>query len=151
MELTMGHRTVQRMRKLLIAYATAPSAAAVLALVLALPLSPSAAPWASVLIAGASYAIALTVGVPCHLFLIRLGFYGVFPYMISGFAIGAVVPSYFLIFNERTADLASCFISFQDTSLASVAGILGLMGASNTLLFWLLVRPDRAAPLENAP
>jgi len=94
-----------------------------------------------------TYPIALLFALPAHLVLRKLRWRSAVPYAAAGFVLGALMPGiieyaiYYLVPAARDYYVPQFGISYA----ATPAGVLfGLIGLSIALIFWSIVRPDRA-------
>lgn len=130
-------------RRNVTAYAVSPAAAVVVVFVLITPISLSAALLSAGICAAVSYPVTLVFGIPCHCLLVKAGIRGGIGYVMSGFALGAVVPTTFVVFFGETFQSAMGYLTDQLPGLGLIAGAFGLLGALNGYVFWRLIRPDR--------
>ncbi|CAA6606436.1 membrane hypothetical protein [Rhodospirillaceae bacterium LM-1] len=132
-------------RRIVTAYVISPGATPLAMFLLFVWESLSAALFLAIMSAIVSYGVTLTFGIPCHLLLIKLKARKLVWYVLAGFAIGAVVPTYIFLFMNQS--FQSTVSDFQNEPLLPVATALsfGLLGILNAIVFWRLVRPDQQA------
>lgn len=132
-------------RKFIKACAVSPVVAALAVFLLVLPQSLSAALLSAGICAVVSYVVALVFGIPCHLLLVKLNATGSIMYMAAGFMIGAIVPTYFLLFLGEPIQYVTEFIQYEPLILGQALLFFGLLGTLVAYVFWRFVRLDRQA------
>lgn len=130
-------------RRTVRAYIVSPMAAVLAVFLLILPQSLPAALLSAGICTVVAYPITLAFGIPCHYLLVKANVRSSIGYTFSGLALGAVVPTYVLLFSgESFSDILE-FIGYELASLSMAMGAFGLLGALNGYVFWRLTRPDR--------
>ncbi len=98
--------------------------------------------WAFGLAAAIAYPIALVVGVPAYIFYRKMGWTGLFHYIIGGLFL-SIFPIAILVVLPRVVDVRK--VSELQIYNANIAQSVVIIVAtlSTIVSFWLIARPDR--------
>ncbi|MBF0270021.1 MAG: hypothetical protein HQL44_15665 [Alphaproteobacteria bacterium] len=132
-------------RRIAIAYAVSPGATALAIFLLFAWDSLGGALLFAFIGAIVSYGVALTFGIACHILLIKLNARKLVWYLLAGFVIGTVVPTYLFLFMDESLEQAQDYFQYEPHLLGAAALSFGPLGVLNALAFWLIARPDRQA------
>ena len=136
------------MKKSVIAFIVAPLVCGVLLLIISIVSGASGGGWLFTFIVSAAYIVSLIIGIPAHLYLIKLHKTELKSYLIMSCIISLFPFAYFILIPLIHRSSKYEFYWEGLTAYLSQTVLILMVSLVTVTVFWLIARPDKVNKLR---